>query len=118
MSGYFAPLSRFPFTWEITGRLDVTDSGTDLDLSGVSDPSRANTLMVSNAGPNTVVVNVGPDGIGATMPTDGNMDGKGIIVLAGAIITMPCPPLPVVGLVAITDTGGTATLFVSRGWGQ
>lgn len=118
MSGYFAPLSRFPFTWEITGRLAVTDAGDSLDVSGVRDASRANTLMVSNAGPNACIVNVGDAGVGTTFPTAGMLDGEGIVVLAGAIVTMPCPPLPDATVVVITDSGETADVFISRGWGQ
>lgn len=118
MGTFFSPLMGFPFTWEVTGRLSVTDAGETLDISAVRDQARANVVMVSNAGPNTVVVNFGPTTVGATFPTADSSDGEGTVVLSGAIVILPCPPLDDCTMAAITDLGETAEVFVSRGWGQ
>jgi hypothetical protein len=118
MGALFSPLIGFPFTWELTGRIDATDTGDGIDVSGVRDPVRANALMISNAGPNIVAVNVGGSTVAASLPSAGNVDGEGWVVLAGAIIIIPCPHLSDCTVAAATDAGETATVFVSRGWGQ
>lgn len=121
MGVFFGGTIPYPFTAEISGKLSVDDGGLVQNLCGdVKDLSRANTLVLQNAGPNTVYFQFGPEAIvGTTLVTPmGTWDEPYMVLLAGAIISYPVGGDATMSIAAVCETGETATLFVSRGWGQ
>lgn len=120
MSGtYFAARIPFPFVTERSGRIDVTEGGTVLQITnGISDLTRANVLMLQNVGPNVVYFALGPYADVSSAEIAAGWGALETPLLPGAIITYPVASLSDMAIAANTAVGETAVLYISRGWGQ
>ena len=120
MSGtYFAARIPFPFVTERSGKIDVTEGGTVLQITaGIADLTRANVLLLQNAGSSVVFFALGPYADVSAGAMSAGWDQTETPLLPGAIITYPVANLSDMAIAAITAVGETSTLYVSRGWGQ
>lgn len=112
--GQFFGLVPYPFTAEKSTTLLVDDIGVVVDLSNeIANTTRANVLLVQNAGPEIIYFNYNDSASDAPAGSNVFPDGdQGI--LAGAIMTFPIAPSAGTSAIFYTLTN-TSTVLISRG---